>query len=82
MVCIPQALDQFPLSYRVELLGAGVTSQEDPRSVREAVELVLEGGKARARALELRDHLIDYPGEQRVGSVIDQVLAEHGVLTS
>ena len=82
MVCIPQALDQFPLSYRIELLGAGVTSQEEPRAIREAVQLVLAGGKARARALELREHLINYPGQQRVGAVIEEVLANHGVLTS
>jgi MGT family glycosyltransferase len=82
MVCIPQALDQFPLSHRVELLGAGVVSQEGPRDIREAVEVVIEGSKARARALELRDHLIDYDGEPQIAAVIEQVLNEHTLLSA
>ena len=34
MVCLPQAFDQLPLSRRIEQLGVGLVSEEDPVEVR------------------------------------------------
>ena len=76
MVCLPQAFDQFELADSIELLGAGVTSEETPDQIRAAVRTVMESAEIRHRTGELRDHLASYDGEGRVRDVIDRVLAE------
>jgi MGT family glycosyltransferase len=82
MVCIPQAFDQFPLSRTLDLLGAGVFADENPKAIRDAVRLILNSDKARAKAHALSEHLVDYDGEGRVAELIDRVLADEPVLSA
>ena len=51
MVFIPQAYDQFPLAGRIDLLGAGQVTEEDPEAIRDAVRwLLADESPAKARA--------------------------------
>lgn len=75
MVCLPQAYDQFSLSQRVELLGAGVVAQEDPGAVRAAVLSLLGDAGARERAARLAEHLLHYDGDERVAAIVERVAA-------
>jgi MGT family glycosyltransferase len=77
MVCVPQAYDQFPLSRNVELLGAGVITDEEPNDLRQAVNLLLHSEKATTRAQELGQHLAHYDGEHRVAQAIHNVLTDN-----
>jgi MGT family glycosyltransferase len=77
MVCIPQAYDQFPLSRRVQQLGAGLIVKEDPLEIRDGVGLLLGSAEAHSRARELGQHLANYDGEDRVAAAIDSVLADN-----
>jgi UDP:flavonoid glycosyltransferase YjiC (YdhE family) len=70
MVCLPQAFDQIPLSRRVEQLGAGMISDEDPDAIAGAV-LSLHGDReARTRIGALSKRLRRYDGEARVAAAI------------
>lgn len=82
MVCVPQAFDQFPLSHRLELLGAGLVAEEDPGAIREAVRSLREAGKGRACAQALQEHLLDYDGERRLAELVERALAEDASLTA
>jgi MGT family glycosyltransferase len=81
MVCIPQAFDQFPLTGRVELLGAGLVVNEDVAAIRDGVRLLVGSAKAHSRARELSEHLAHYDGEGRVAAAVDGVLSENAALT-
>jgi MGT family glycosyltransferase len=79
MVCMPQAYDQFPLCGRIQLLGAGVIVEERREAIGEAVRLVLDSDKARARAREVAEHLASYDAESQVAEVIERSLAPEPV---
>ncbi len=82
MVMIPQAYDQFPLTWRVEQLGAGRVVQEDPSEIRDTLRWVLEDERPTTRARELGRHLADYDGKGKVAEVVENVLAESTALRS
>jgi MGT family glycosyltransferase len=82
MVCIPQAFDQFGLSGRIQLLGAGVLAQERHEEIGQAVRLLLETEKARARARELGEHLAGYDGDGSVAEAIEQALTGASALAA
>jgi len=73
MVCLPQAYDQFSLSERVELLGAGVVAQGEPAAVRAAVLSLLGDARARGRTAQLAEHLRRYDGEARLAAIVERV---------
>jgi MGT family glycosyltransferase len=75
MVFIPQAFDQFPLARRAEVLGSGLRADEDPRSVRAAVRLLLQSDKASRCTQVLQRHLEDYDGETVLAGVIERELS-------
>ena len=77
MLCMPQAYDQFPLTGRVEQLGAGRVIEESPLAIREGVRWLLEDPGPRSRARELGEHLLSYDGEGRVAEVLERVLADN-----
>jgi MGT family glycosyltransferase len=70
MVCLPQALDQLPLSKRIEELGVGLVSEEDPSEVRRSVRSLLRDAEAHGRARDLSEHLRHYDGEARVSAAV------------
>ncbi len=82
MLCMPQAYDQFPLTARVEQLGAGRVIEESPLAIREGVRWLLEDAGPRSRARELGEHLLSYDGEGRVAEVVERVLADNLVLAA
>ena len=75
MLCIPQGYDQFPLTRRVELLGAGRIVEEEPEQIRDGVRWLLGDDAPRSRAQELARHLVDYDSMARVAELIGRVLA-------
>ncbi len=76
MVFVPQAFDQFPLARAVTKLGAGVTVDEEPFEIREAVRLLLESERAQTAALELSEHLLEYPGDALLAELMERLAAE------
>jgi MGT family glycosyltransferase len=82
MVCIPQAFDQFGLGGRIHLLGAGVLARERQEEIGQAVRLLLDTEKARARARELGEHLAGYDGDRRVAEAIEQALTGASALAA
>ena len=76
MVFTPQAYDQFPLAQSIELLGAGVITDEHPHDIRDAVDLLLHSQKAHNRTQELAQHLAHYNGEDAVAELIETALTE------
>ncbi len=76
MVFLPQAFDQFPLARAVTRLGAGITAEEEPFEVREAVRLLLESERAQTAALELSEHLLAYPGGAVLAELLERLAAE------
>jgi MGT family glycosyltransferase len=75
MLCMPQAYDQFPLAWRVEVLGAGRIVQETAGSIREGARWLLDDRSATLRTAELSRHLRNYDGERRVAQMLDRVLS-------
>jgi MGT family glycosyltransferase len=73
MVCLPQAFDQLPLSRRIEQLGVGLVSEEDPVEVRRSVRSLLRDPEAHRRARALSEHLLHYDGEARVGAAVAEL---------
>jgi MGT family glycosyltransferase len=82
MLCIPQGFDQFPLTGRVEVLGAGRVVGEDPVAIREGVRWLLLDELPLRRTREIAEHLTAYDGERRVAEVIERVLNESAAVTA
>jgi MGT family glycosyltransferase len=76
MAFVPQAFDQFPLAQAVTKLGAGLIVEEEPFEVREAVRILLESDRAQRAALDLSEHLRDYPGQALVAELLERLIAE------
>jgi len=72
---MPQAYDQFPLAWRIGVLGAGRIVRESAGAVRDCVRWLLDDPSGRLRAQELRRHLRRYDSERRVAAILDEVLA-------
>jgi MGT family glycosyltransferase len=82
MLCIPQAYDQFPLTLRVEQLGAGRVIQESPAAIRDGVRWLLEDDGPRTRARELGENILGYDSDARVAEVIERVLDDNLALAA
>jgi MGT family glycosyltransferase len=82
MLSLPQAYDQFPLAWRMQVLGAGRIVKESAGSVRDGLRWLLEDPSASARARELARHLRHYDSDRRVGAVLNQVIAGGPARTS
>jgi MGT family glycosyltransferase len=82
MLCIPQAYDQFPLTSRVEQLGAGRVVHESPSAIRDGVRWLLEDDSARTRARELGENLLCYDSDARIAEVVERMLDDDLVLAA
>jgi MGT family glycosyltransferase len=76
MLLIPQAYDQFPLTVRVQELGAGRGVNEDPEDIRNGVRWLLSDDGPTERARELGRHLAEFDGEARIAAIVDGVLSD------
>jgi MGT family glycosyltransferase len=77
MLCVPQGYDQFPLTHRIQELGAGAIVSEEADEIRAGVRWLLDDETPHARADELRRHLEEYDGEARVAELFERVLDEN-----